>query len=91
MNFNDPQVAQWFKVIVDDRIDQKIKELKFDRTYSATVISVGSGVANIQLQGGTSTINGVPNKSGETLVIGDEIYIEAINNSLNNLVIKYKK
>lgn len=91
MNFNDPQVAQLFKILIDDRIDQKLKELKFDRTYSATVMAVGSGVADIQLQGGENTITGVPNKSGVTLVIGDEIYIEAINNSLNNLVIKYKK
>jgi hypothetical protein len=77
--------------LIDDRIKLHLEKLPYDRTYSAVVVSVGTGKANIRLQGGSNTISDVPNKTGVTLIVGDEIFVEAINNSLNNLVIKYKK
>lgn len=89
--FADPKSANFFNQAVDKRIDLKLKELRFDKSYSATVMVVGTTTADIKLQGGINTITGVPNKTGVSLVVGDEVYIEAINGSLNNLVIKYKK
>jgi translation initiation factor IF-1 len=77
--------------LLDDRIKTQLEKLPYDRTYSAVVVSVGTGKANIRLQGGSNIISNVPNKTGVTLVSGDEVFVEAINNSLNNLVIKYKK
>jgi sRNA-binding carbon storage regulator CsrA len=92
MPFDNPQMIKLFWREINKRIRQIIKEeCKYDKSYSAIVITVGTGTANIKLQGGTNTITNVKNKSGETLVIGNEVIVEAINGSLNNLVIKYKK
>nr|WP_156736276.1 hypothetical protein [Mycobacterium sp. E3298] len=88
---SDPQAASLFYQIIDKRIEAMIKNLKFDKTYSATVVGVNGEKADIKLQGGINTISGVPNKTGEVLSSGNEVLVEAINNSLNNLVIKYKK
>jgi hypothetical protein len=90
-NLGDPNTASTLYQIIDDRVKLLIKDLKFNKTYSATVMAVGTTTADIKLQGGTNTITSVPNKTGVSLVVGDQVYIEAINNSLNNLVIKYKK
>lgn len=89
--FDDPQTSNLFYKILDERIAIQLKALKFDRTYSATVMAVGSGTADIKLQGGTNIIPEVLDKTGEVLSVGNEVLIEAINNSLNNIVIKYKK
>lgn len=89
--FEDPDTAETFYKIIDKRIQMALKELKFNKCYSATVVAVGTSTADIKLQSGINTITGVPNKSGVTLAVNDEVYIEAINNSLNNIVIKYKK
>jgi hypothetical protein len=77
---------------IDKRIRKMIKEeCNFNKSYSATVITVETGVASIRLQGGTNIITNVKNKTGEILIVGNEVIVEAINGSLNNLVIKYKK
>jgi ribosomal protein S6E (S10) len=89
--FSDPHFAARFYQLIDKRIDQKINGLKFDKSYSATVMAVGTGAADIKLQNGSNTITGVKNKTGVTLAVNDEVVVEAINGSLNNLVIKYKK
>jgi hypothetical protein len=91
LSFDDPELVKLLFAMVDRRVDKKINELNFDKTYSATIITVHTGNADIQLQGSVSTILAVPNKTGVTLVNGDQVYVEAINGSLNNLVIKYKK
>ena len=91
LEFGSPEdVANLYRYI-DKRIAIAMNDLKFDSSVPATIISVGSGVASIMLQGGTITIPNVKNKTGATLVIGDEVIVEKINNSFNNLVIKYKK
>lgn len=92
LKFDDLITSKIFFREIDRRIENKIKELcKFDKSYSAKVVAVGTGVADIILQGGTNTITNVKNKSGETLIVNDEVIIEAINNSLNNIYIKLKK
>lgn len=90
-SFRDPKTASILHRIIDERINLALKDLKRDTSHSATVVAVGAGVADIKLQGAINTIPNVKNKTGETLVIGDEVVIEAINGSMNNLVIKYKK
>jgi small nuclear ribonucleoprotein (snRNP)-like protein len=91
-NFNDPLFA---KDLIDELkriiLKELRTELRFDKTYVAKVVAVSGGYANIQLEESTNTISNVKNKSGEVLVPDDYVYVEAINNSLNNIVIKYKK
>jgi hypothetical protein len=91
LSFDDPELVKLLFAMVDKRVDKKIAELSFNKTYSATVITVHTGNADIQLQGSTVTIMAVPDKTGVTLANGNQVYVEAINDSLHNLVIKYKK
>lgn len=91
MLFGDPKTASIFYQIIDERIRLALKDLKYNSSHSATIMAVGSEVADIRIQGATNTITNVKNKTGNTLVVGDEVVIEAINGSMNNLVIKYKK
>ena len=92
LEFGNPQSD---KTLIDEitrLVFKRIKsELKFDKTYVAKVVAVGTGVADVQIEDSVNTIAGVKNRSGETLNINDYVYIEAINNSLTNIVIKYKK
>jgi hypothetical protein len=92
MNFNSPDMVKTFyEKIVDKRIEDYNKDSKYDKSFSATVMSAGLGTVGIKLLGANNTVNGIPNKSGEILNVGDEVYVEAINGSSNNMVVKYKK
>lgn len=72
-------------------IDERIKKAGYNRTYSASVIAVNGNLADIQLIGSSITIPDVKNKSGETLVVGDEIKITSYNNDFNDIAITVKK
>ncbi len=91
LDLNSPEFVTSLYRYIDKRIANAVDNLTFDSSVSATIIAVGSGVADIRFQGGTITIPNVKNKTGVALVVGDEVIVEKINNSLNNLVIKYKK
>lgn len=70
---------------------EEIKNAKFDKTYSATVVAVNGILADIQLAGSNVIITDIKNKSGETLEIGNEVKLTAFNNNFNDLTITIKK
>lgn len=90
MSMNDPQFIRALTQIIREIVKQEIKNAKFNQMIPAKVISVGSGVADVQLNGLPPTIQGVKNLSNQTLNIGDFIYIQKINNSSNNMYIAIK-
>lgn len=90
-SFDDAQSASDVQKLIEHYIDKKLQTLKFDRHYSAKVVAVYSGTADISLYDSTNVIKGVKVKDGLSLNVGDEIYILAINGSLNNLFIDIKK
>lgn len=69
-------------------VRQEFRKLKFDKSYPATIASTPSGgTADIKLQGGNTIIPNVKIRSGLTPSYGDQVYVRAINGSLNNLFI----
>lgn len=90
-DFSDPQVAKMFVDVIKEIVQKEIVNLKFNRMYPATVVGTGSGTADIQLMGSTTTISGVKVRDGLTVINGDEIYVTAINGSLNNMFVDVKK
>ena len=78
--------------IIRDIVKQEIKKIKADRKYRATIVqNNGDGTANIKLQDGTNIISNVKIREGLSLFADDEVYITAINGSLNNIFIDIKK
>lgn len=93
-SFDDPVVAANFKKYIEKIVDIRVKKYcNFDKTYTATVTAVAgdNSTASIKLMDSDAVIPNVKNKSGESLSIGSQVSVEAINNSLTNIVIKYKK
>ncbi len=90
-DFEDPKISKDFIEVVREIVSKEVRKLKFNKMYPAKVVSVDGSLANIKLLGGNETISNIKNKTGETLDIDDEVYIEAINNSLNNIYIAIKK
>ncbi len=95
-NKNDAILSRDFMRTMEEYVKKIIKsECRFNKTYSGTVVAVAgdNSTASIRLMDADSdmVIPNVKNKSGESLSVGDQIFLEAINNSLNNIVIKYKK
>ena len=91
MPMGDIGTATNLSEIIDYLIEKKMKKLKFDKHYSAKVIAVYSGTADISLHDSENIINSVKIKEGLSLSVNDEIYVLAINGSLNNLIIDIKK
>ena len=80
------------KSIIEEIIDGKLKKARFDRKFPAIVSSTPSGgYCDIQLQGSTNSISNVKIRDGLTIAYSDEVYITAINGSLNNIFIDLKK
>lgn len=89
--FDDPETSNIFWKIIDKRIEKILRQQEhYNICVQATVISVNGNLANIKLQTGTDTIPNVKNKTGEVLNTNDKVYVELINGSYNNMVIKYK-
>ena len=89
------KITQFTKAL-REHVDKQVKNAKFDRHVQAVVVNVGTYTADIQLSNHTYDSNkpvipNVPNKSGETLVSGDEVYLLCINGSLSNSIIHIRK
>jgi hypothetical protein len=72
-------------------VQQELAKAEFDRKLPATIVSVGSGVANIKLNGGDTEISNVKVRDGLTLSPNDEVYVTLIRNSATNMFIDLKK
>lgn len=72
-------------------VQQELAKAEFDRKLPATIVSVGTGVADIKLMGGNTTISNVKVRSGLTLSVGDGVYVTLIGNSATNMFIDLKK
>jgi hypothetical protein len=86
--------ATQFAQRIDQRIENKFKQLnQTDKHYSATVLAVNTstGLASIQLHGGTQTIPNVKMRNNVAVAVGDEVEVLAINGSLNNIIIDFNK
>jgi hypothetical protein len=86
--FLDEMIA----IKINKIFDQKIKDNNFVMAWVATVVSVGVGVADVKLPGDNiNVLVNKKNKTGGTLVIGDEVYLFSPYSNLSTSFIVYKK
>ena len=93
-SWGDDKTALLIKNLIEKMIDKKLKNLRYNKMIPAKVINVGSGVADVILYdavSSTPTLTSVKIRDGITLISNDEVYLTAINGSLNNLFIDVKK
>jgi hypothetical protein len=82
---NDPKGVKQFYNMLDEMIEKKISKIRLCRMEPGKVISVaGNGTLTIQLNGDTSVnISGVLNRTNQTLIANDLIWVIFINNGNN--------
>ena len=84
MNANELKVLL---EIIDSRVSKKIGEVKFLKKYTGKVVQlIDSSKSVVKLAGEEENFI-FPNKTGEVLNIGDNVYIETIGTDLNTGVI----
>lgn len=84
-------VAQ-FNTLIDRIIDKRIKKLKLPRTKPAVINLINNnGTVDITIPPSTEVVHGIQNKSGETLSIGDSVFLMLIDGSMSNAVIWIKR
>jgi hypothetical protein len=73
--------------IIDSRVSKKMGEVKFLKKYTGKVVQlIDSSKSVVKLAGEEENFT-FPNKTGEVLNIGDNVYIETIGTDLNTGVI----
>lgn len=93
LEMDNPKAIDDFQKIIRDIVHQELKKAQFNRMLPAKVTTGGSATVDIQLliDGTPTSITGVKNKTGLTLVTNDEVYVEFINNSSSNIYVAIKK
>jgi len=81
---------QDFVKLVTEIVRKELSKQKIPRMYPATVhdVSIDNRYATVKIAGFDTEFS-FPNKTGETLTIGKNVYVEAINGDLSNAVISY--
>lgn len=88
---NDINLIRQLESLIRDIVQQEIKNASFDKMKVATVTDVASGLLSVEFADDGVEVDGIPNKTGETVIVGDQVYILKINNSNTNLVARIKK
>lgn len=89
---DSPKAVDDYIELIRNIVQQEISKAPFNRMIPATVVNVGSGVVDVQLNGESgTTITNVPNKTGLTLSNGNQVYVLMINNSSSNFAVTIKK
>lgn len=90
-NYDDSNVL-YFKKVIEDLIDAKVKSMGIPKFIAAKVVGINSdGTVNVCIPPDMkNTVTGLLNKTGETLRIGDSVELCAKNGSIANSWITIK-
>lgn len=88
---NDTNIIRQLEVLIRDMVRQEIKKIRFNKMQVATVKAVNGALVDVEFADDGILVEDIPNKTGETLTISDQIYVLRINNSSTNLVAILKK
>ena len=88
---NDVNLIRQLETLIRDIVQQEIKKASFDRMQVATVTAVVGDLLSVEFADDGVEVTGIPNKTGETVIAGNQVYILKINNSNTNLVARIKK
>ena len=81
------KITEIFRKIVQ----QELSKAQLPKLLPATIVTVGSGVADIKLNGSSTTIPDVMIGTGLTLNPNDQVYVLLIYGSASNMFIIEKK
>jgi len=84
---DDFLIADQVNDLVDYSIEAKLNRVARDRQYRGTIESINGNVADVLLLDASTAITDVKIKSGINLFADEDVYVTAINGSLNNMVI----
>ena len=69
--------------LIDDRIAKYMNESRFSRKFMAVVVRV-IDIDRVEIRlAGYNTVHTYKNRTGETLVPGDRVYLEIIGNQMS--------
>ena len=90
---NDFNLIKRLEELIRNIVQQEIAKAKFWKSIPATVtdVSVDNSLLDVQITGTGDTIEDIPNKTNETVNIGNEVYLLKINNSNSSIVAILKK
>ena len=88
---NDVNLIRQLETLIRDIVQQEIRKASFDRRQVATVTAVNGNLLNVEFADDGVEVTDIPNKTGETVIAGNQVYILKINNSNTNLVARIKK
>jgi hypothetical protein len=71
--------AEKFKNIVYDLFKMFIKEESIPKYVYAEVISVDGDLLTVRKLGETIDVPNIPNKTNQTLIVGDKVYLLYLN------------
>lgn len=81
------------KDFIHNRIEKYYESSNYVKAYPATIVSVISDntKADVKLTGdNTNIIQGLKNETGQTLAVGDEVYLFSPYSSISTAFIVYK-
>ena len=88
---NNPNIIRQLETLIRDICQQEISKAKFNKMIAATVTAVDGDTVDVELNDDGVSLTDVLNRTGETLLANDEIYILRINNSSSNFCAAIKK
>lgn len=75
--------------IIDSRIEKFFQNKNISIEYPAEVISVSGNYIEVKVVGYETNFKFL-NKTGQTLNVGDSVYVKAIGGKLTNGIVSYK-
>lgn len=88
---NDPSFVRILENLITDIVRRELDRAKFWRSMVATVMAVDGDLLDVEIADDGITVESVPNKTSETVIEGDQVYVVRLNNSKTNYVALVKK
>ena len=89
--FNDPTMVEKIIAELKGLISRELNKRRYVRYAPAKVVTVGSGTAEVYLNGETSVSITLKHPSYMTLNVNDEVIVLFLDGSSNNAVIAFQK
>lgn len=88
MKFAD--MYNWFLPLMKKTIRQEIEKNAPFKAYLGVVDGIFAGDIDVLLVGDTSPLTGLVNKTGESLSVGDRVWVWAIGGNLGNSIVAFR-
>jgi len=94
MDINTKEFGTFIDNLIEQRaraiVQEQMKKYGNLRAWDGIVSEINGNLVSVKLIGDDIPITGLKNKSGQTLIVGDEVYLHSIS-SLNNAYVAIAK